>query len=80
MNLQISSHTWRRTNETVICKRWRSLAFVELLAEENMPNQTHTNGDIGAYVTVDARIHLYGLLDRLRENAIYCDTESVIFI
>ena len=25
-------------------------------------------------------MHLYGFLDRLQENAIYCDTDSVIFI
>ena len=45
-----------------------------------MPNLRHTNEDIVAYVTACARIHLYGFLDRLRENAIYCDTDSVIFI
>jgi len=33
-----------------------------------------------AYVTAGARIHLYRYLDRVRENAIYCDTEAVIYI
>ena len=40
----------------------------------------HTNEVIGAYVTAGARIHLYSFLDRLQEKAIYCDTESVVFI
>jgi len=45
-----------------------------------VPNLRHTNVVIGAYVTADARIHLYSFLDRLQENAIYCDPYSVIFI
>jgi len=43
-------------------------------------NLRHINVIIAAYLTAGARIHLYGYLDRLRENAIYCDTDSVIFI
>jgi hypothetical protein len=49
-------------------------------AEENVPNLPHTNAIIRAYVTAGARIHLYSFLDRLQENAIYCHTDSVIFI
>jgi hypothetical protein len=49
-------------------------------AEENVSNQPHTNEVIGAYVTEGAKIHLYRFPDRLQENAIYCDTDSVIFI
>ena len=49
-------------------------------AEENVPNLPHSNEVIGAYVTAGARIYLYSFLDRLQENAIYCDTDSVIFI
>jgi len=45
-----------------------------------VPNLTHTNEVIGAYVTAGARIHLYSFHDRLQEKAIYCDTDSVIFI
>jgi len=48
--------------------------------EENLPNLRHTNEVIGAYVTAGARVHLYRYLDRLRENAIYCDTDSVIYV
>jgi len=40
----------------------------------------HTNEVIGAYFTAGARIHLYRYLDRLGENSIYCDTDSVIYI
>jgi len=49
-------------------------------AEENVAYLPHTNEIIKAYVTAGASIHLYSLLDRLQENAIYCDTDSVIFI
>ena len=45
-----------------------------------MPNLLHTNKVIGAYVTSGSRIHLYRYLDRLGERAIYCDTDSVIYI
>jgi len=49
-------------------------------AEEDVPSLRHTNEVIGAYVTAGAKIHLYRYLDRLRENEMYCDTESVIYI
>jgi hypothetical protein len=52
----------------------------ELSAEERVPNIPHTNEVIGAYVTAGARIHLYRFLDLVQENAIYCDTNSKIFI
>jgi len=34
----------------------------------------------GVYVIAGARIHLYRYLDQLGEKAIYCDTDSVIYI
>jgi len=46
-------------------------------AEEHVLSLRHTNEVIGAYVTAVARIHLYRYIDRLRENAIYCDMDSV---
>jgi len=49
-------------------------------AEEDVPSLRHTNEVIGAYVTAGARIHLYRFLDRLQERAIYCDTDSVIYV
>jgi len=49
-------------------------------AEEDVHNLRHTNDVIGAYVTAGTRIHLYRYLDGLRENAMYCDTDSVIYI
>ena len=52
----------------------------KVFAEENVPNLPHTIEVIGTYVTAGARIHLYSFLDRLQENVIYCDTDSVIFI
>ena len=61
-------------NDEVVCV---SKSFT---AEERMPSIRHTNEIIAAYVTAGARIHLYQHLDRLQEKAIYCDTDSVIFI
>ena len=49
-------------------------------AEEDVPNLRHTNDVIGAYVTEGARIYLYRHLHRLRENAIYCDKDFVIYV
>jgi len=40
----------------------------------------HTNEVTGVFVTAGARIHLYSYLDRLQDKAIYCDTESVLYI
>ena len=45
-----------------------------------MPSLRHTNEVIGAYVTARARTHLYRYLDQLREKALYCKTDSVIYI
>jgi len=49
-------------------------------AKEDVPSLRHTNVVIVAYVTAGGRIHLYRYLDRLQEKAIYCDTDSVIYI
>ena len=52
----------------------------KLSVEKYVPNITHTIEVIGAYVTAGAKIHLYSFLDRLQEDAIYCNTDSLIFI
>ncbi len=61
-------------NDDVVCASWR------YIAEENVPNLRHTNEVIGAYVIAGARIHLCGYLDSLQERALYCHTDSVIYI
>ena len=61
-------------NDEVVWVSWK------FTAEERVPSLRHTNEEIGAYVTTVARIHLYRHLDRLQEMAIYCDTNSVIYI
>ena len=48
--------------------------------EENTPILRHTNEVIGTYVTTGACLKLYTYLDALKENALYCDTDSVIYI
>ena len=35
---------------------------------------------MASFVTAGNRIHLYGYLDRLREKALYCDTDSVVYV
>jgi len=54
---------------------WASWRFV---AEEGIPCLRHTYE--GAYVTAGACLHLYSYLDRLQERAIYCDTDSVVYV
>jgi hypothetical protein len=61
--------------DEVVCATWR---YVK--QEENMPALRHTNEVIGAYVTTGACLKLYTYLDVLKERAIYCDTDSVIYI
>jgi hypothetical protein len=55
---------------------WAAWTFVE----EDVPNVRHTNEVVGAYVTAGARLHLYSYLDKLQRRAIYCDTDSVLFV
>ena len=61
-------------NDDVVWISWKHSA------EERVPNLRHTNVILGSYVTSCATIHLYRYLDRLGERAIYCDTDSVIYI
>jgi len=50
------------------------------MAQEEIPCLRHTNEVIGGYVTSGARLHLYSYLDRLQERALYCDTDSIMFV
>ena len=61
-------------NDDVVLSSWK------FSAEQRVPNLRHTNEVIGAYITAGARMHLYRYLDRLGERAVYCVTESVIYI
>jgi len=56
---------------------WMSWIYA---ADEKAPNLKHTNEVIAAYVTAGARMHLYKYLDRLGERALYCDTDSLLYI
>ena len=56
---------------------WASWLYI---AEEKLSNLRYTKEVIGAHFIAGARIHLYGYLDRLQKRALYCDTESVIYI
>jgi len=58
----------------MVCVSWK------FTAEERVPTLRHINEVIGAYVAAGARINVYRHLDRLQEKAIYCVTDSVIYI
>jgi hypothetical protein len=48
--------------------------------DTDVPILRHTNDVIGSFVTAGARLHLYAYLDKLKEHALYYDTDSVIFL
>ena len=48
--------------------------------EADAPSLRHTNEAIASFATAGARLHLYGYLDKLKEHALHCDTDSVIFV
>ena len=48
--------------------------------ESVAPSLRHSNEAIASFVTADARLHLYGFLDKLKEHTLYCDTDSFIFV
>ena len=50
------------------------------MAEEEMSSLRYTNDVIDVYVTAGARLHLYSYLDRLQERALYCETDSFLFV
>jgi len=56
---------------------WASCHFI---TEKKIPSLLHTNEVIVAYVTAGARLSLYSNLDRLQERALYCTTNSVLFV
>jgi len=60
-------------NDDVVWVTWK------YTTENRVPSLRHTNDVDGAHVTAGARIHLYRYLDKLQENAIYCDKVSIIF-
>jgi hypothetical protein len=61
-------------NDKVVWISWR------YAQAESVPNLPNTNDVIGSFVTVGARIHLYAYLDKLDRWAVYCDTNSVIYV
>ena len=48
--------------------------------ERHAPTFKHTNDIIASYVTAGEGIHLYSYLNKLQEKALYCDTDSVVYI
>jgi hypothetical protein len=56
---------------------WLSWRFAQY---EQVKCLRHTIEVIGAYVTARAHLKLYSYLDKLLEKALYCDTDTVIYI
>ena len=61
-------------SDSVVWASWR------YIAEEQVPSLRHTNEVIVAYVAFGGRMHLYAHVNILGERALYCDTDSVIFV
>jgi hypothetical protein len=61
-------------SDEVVWVSWRNSG------EEQVLNLKHTNEVLGACVTAGARLRLYHFLDKVQENALYCDTDSVIYV
>jgi hypothetical protein len=55
-------------------------ASCRYIADEKLHNLPHTNKVVGASVTAGGRIHLYSYLDRVKQMALYCDTDPFIYI
>jgi hypothetical protein len=60
-------------SDAVVWASWR-------YTDEDIPSLRQTNEVIGAFVTAGARLHLYSFLDRLQEKALYCNTDSVLYV
>lgn len=60
--------------DDVVWVTWR------ISEEEKIPGLPHTNEVIGAYVTAAVRLKLYSYLDSSGEKALYCDTDSAIYV
>ena len=56
---------------------WVSWRYRHEVLVDTLP---HTNEVIEAYVTTGGRLRLYSFLERLGTRALYCDTESVIYV
>ena len=60
-------------NESVMEMTWT-------YKDEHMPQPTATNIFIAAFTTCHARLKLYSALQQLNSNALYYDTDSVLYI
>ena len=60
-------------NEEHIALKWKHKDIFTDIA-------CNTNVVIACYTTVQARLHLYTLLEQLGERALYFDTDSVVYL
>jgi hypothetical protein len=55
---------------------WASWSFTE----EQAPSLRHTSDVLGSYITAGASLRPYSYLEMLQERALYCDTDSVLYV
>jgi hypothetical protein len=62
-------------SDQVLWISWRSEEDME-----QVPNLRHSKDIVGFFVTAGGRMHLYRYFERLQDKALYCNTDSVIYI
>lgn len=60
-------------NENTMWVTWKYI-------QENLNILPHVNIPVAAYTTAFARLKLYEALEKVGENILYCDTDSLIFV
>lgn len=60
-------------NDDVLYVSWRNI-------DESIDNLDSTNVVIAAYTTAQARLKLYGYLDKLKERVFYFDTDICVYV
>ncbi|XP_031781451.1 uncharacterized protein LOC116416625 [Nasonia vitripennis] len=60
-------------NDDILYVNWQ-------FREEAVTSTSYTNVVIAAYTTAQARLELYGYLEKLGSRLLYCDTDSCIFV
>ena len=54
--------------------------YSKVKGEETDPGSARTNCVLAAYTTANARLRLYGVMERLGRRGLYTDTDSIIYV
>ena len=60
-------------NDETVYVEWKYIEAVET-------SSAHSNVVLASYVTAYGRLMLYNVMEKLGKNAMYCDTDSAIFV